>query len=1188
MSVLAPERPATERLSGNYELVPSPVGALEDLDRELEFLFDSDGPYASVCCGTSLTSNGSACCASKTLSQVLLLRRTRVRKHCASRRFRASRGAPHEVTNKIQWASAFSLAERLESVRLASEPLSRNATRTGRARYRRWRSMTPFATAEEELAGPEQLYGCSSDELSYAFAEPLTRLRRLLSEVDWLDDAEALVCAPEHSLAVDEDTGSDHGPLCALSPTFSAFRRRISSSIHELDRGAPGLCDPAHLIEAFERPLKYRLLDRLLPALIVNLHEAKAAGTLSGCTPEERYGDFIRRIHTADWRREFFLEYPVIARVSATMGMLAASSVVEFLSRLYSDWALIRNEFGFRVGDAIRQVHLVGDLHDRCRAVLILEFESSSKLVYKPRSIEVALHFQQLVDWVNQRGLEPRLRTMKVLSRAGYGWEEYISADACSSEHEVKCFYERQGSLMALLYAVSATDVHSENIIAARDDPVLVDHETLFQPEYFVSGETREERANRAFSASLAADALWYLGLLPSRRYARDGSPGIDISGLAGGDSSVGAVRVPTLVNQGRDDMRMELRLGENGPQQNRPMLGDAVSSVYDYRRELMLGFQKACQLLFVEKEALLAENGPLASFARDRTRVLLRPTSQYAMLLTSLGRPDFLRDGVSTDMHLDRFLSSAASWKGAPAIAEAERTDLWYGDVPAFYSRASSLNLWTSVGRRIDRLFPKSGFQVARRRIAALDERRADGLSWEIEAAIDCSIATADLDSDSSTRRQPSTFRIARPPTTSEATKVVALELADDLGRYIDRIRHDVGPYVNWPTVVDGDGAVVVQPAMGPTLHEGVSGVGLFFAYLGELLGRDEFREVAHRAQRTARRCIDSFPGHWSAGAFTGQGGYLYLLLHLASLWKDATLLEECADRAAGLQEAILDDHQYDFSGGAAGLVPVLLGLHQADPGGPGLDLAKKCGWHLVNSASSQAAGLGWVPEDDPSPALIGLGHGASGVALSLMSLYRATGESAFRRVAVEALGYERSLFDERERGWPDLRRIDDPTNHSRIAAWCHGAAGIGLARCRMGHDLAEPRIFSEIRTALDVTLDVGFGSNHSLCHGDLGNIELLLEASRLLSDDVVESSRLRLATSIVSDIAEHGYITGITQGVDSIDLLRGAAGIGYGLLRIASPERIPSVLLLDTPGRWAARPPRSVRSAGALVGAV
>lgn len=63
MSVLAPERPATEGIPAAGS---SPIEALEELERELEFLFDSLSPYAS-CCATSVTSNDSACCASKNL-----------------------------------------------------------------------------------------------------------------------------------------------------------------------------------------------------------------------------------------------------------------------------------------------------------------------------------------------------------------------------------------------------------------------------------------------------------------------------------------------------------------------------------------------------------------------------------------------------------------------------------------------------------------------------------------------------------------------------------------------------------------------------------------------------------------------------------------------------------------------------------------------------------------------------------------------------------------------------------------------------------------------------------------------------------------------------------------------------------------------------------------------------------------
>jgi lantibiotic modifying enzyme len=117
------------------------------------------------------------------------------------------------------------------------------------------------------------------------------------------------------------------------------------------------------------------------------------------------------------------------------------------------------------------------------------------------------------------------------------------------------------------------------------------------------------------------------------------------------------------------------------------------------------------------------------------------------------------------------------------------------------------------------------------------------------------------------------------------------------------------------------------------------------------------------------------------------------------------------------------------------------------------------------------------------------------------------------------------------------------------------------------MADDLMDSRILDEIRVALELTHEVGFGNNHSLCHGDLGNLDLFLEAPNVLTDDGIKNLRSEVASNILSDLAENGYKTGITQGVDSVDLMRGAAGVGFGLLRIASPARVPSVLLLDPP---------------------
>lgn len=134
-------------------------------------------------------------------------------------------------------------------------------------------------------------------------------------------------------------------------------------------------------------------------------------------------------------------------------------------------------------------------------------------------------------------------------------------------------------------------------------------------------------------------------------------------------------------------------------------------------------------------------------------------------------------------------------------------------------------------------------------------------------------------------------------------------------------------------------------------------------------------------------------------------------------------------------------------------------------------------------------------------------------------------------------------------------------------MTVWCHGAPGIGLARlCCLPH-LDDAEIRSEINTALKTTLTHGFGFNHSLCHGDLGNLELLLQASQTLDDPQWKTQVDRLAAIILESIDKHGWLCGVPLGVETPSLMTGLAGIGYGLLRLAEPTRVPSILVLAPP---------------------
>jgi lantibiotic modifying enzyme len=138
-------------------------------------------------------------------------------------------------------------------------------------------------------------------------------------------------------------------------------------------------------------------------------------------------------------------------------------------------------------------------------------------------------------------------------------------------------------------------------------------------------------------------------------------------------------------------------------------------------------------------------------------------------------------------------------------------------------------------------------------------------------------------------------------------------------------------------------------------------------------------------------------------------------------------------------------------------------------------------------------------------------------------------------------------------------------------MMAWCYGAPGIGLARLRpvvrLRAHRAHARIARDVEIAVKSTLERGFGRNHCLCHGDLGNLDFLVHAARTLDDGALEEAWRRRAASVLASIEQGGVLCGMPLGIESVALMNGLAGIGLGLLRLAEPERVPSVLALEPP---------------------
>jgi lantibiotic modifying enzyme len=134
-------------------------------------------------------------------------------------------------------------------------------------------------------------------------------------------------------------------------------------------------------------------------------------------------------------------------------------------------------------------------------------------------------------------------------------------------------------------------------------------------------------------------------------------------------------------------------------------------------------------------------------------------------------------------------------------------------------------------------------------------------------------------------------------------------------------------------------------------------------------------------------------------------------------------------------------------------------------------------------------------------------------------------------------------------------------------MIAWCHGAPGIGMARLASLQHHDDAAIREEINVAVQTTFKEGFGRNHALCHGDLGNLETLMIATQVLPECYSRESVEQLQAALLENMKKQGWQSGIAYPIETPGLMLGLAGTGYALLRMADPERVPSLLVLAPP---------------------
>jgi type 2 lantibiotic biosynthesis protein LanM len=475
---------------------------------------------------------------------------------------------------------------------------------------------------------------------------------------------------------------------------------------------------------ALVRDLRRALAFVATRTLVLELNVARTLGRLEGDTSEERLAHFLTaHLGDPDIWAAILDQYPVLARLMTATVERWLDATIEMLRRLVEDQSMIEHYLskGTELGPLTAIRSASSDPHRGGRTVAILTFASGQKVVYKPKSLAVDVEFQHLIDWLNTIGLGFEHRMLKVLDRGAYGWVECAERAPCDTVEAVRSFYVRQGSMLALLHLLRATDMHFENVIAAGAYPILVDLETLFHHP-----RRARENASPSDRVLLAIqESVFSVGLLPVFALERGPASGVDFSALGGRRGQTFPHPMPTLEEVERDTMRFVLKSAETTGADNRPSLGDQPVDASAYADAVVEGFLITYSRLVAERSALEAR---LDRFADVEVRHIVRPTFHYTFLLNSSLHPDFLRDALGREQALNRLWFPVLSQPVLRDVVSFERADLLAGDVPLFTTRPGSRDLWSSGGERLANFFPQTSLDACRQRLAQMGDRDCAG----------------------------------------------------------------------------------------------------------------------------------------------------------------------------------------------------------------------------------------------------------------------------------------------------------------------------------------------------------------------------------------------------------------------------------------------------------------------------
>ncbi len=817
-----------------------------------------------------------------------------------------------------------------------------------------------------------------------------------------------------------------------------------------------------------------------------------------------------------DDRLGFFSCYPVVARILAARLAGREHSAKLLAKRLASDSHRLQSKWGCPIATLEAIDWNFSDPHWGGASVARLSFSGGLQLYYKPRSFAANSFLLGLAEAI---GLDLPELVPEHLDCGGHGYALSVPSKPAEDESSVRKYYRRCGQLAVLAQIAGLTDVHSENLVAKSDRPVVIDSETIGDPSPL---DAAYAASRQGVDFLIVRQTPLRSSLFPMPMLAGDRIS--DLSAFGG----VGEQASPVETRSLRGDRPAKTERRTLAARANTLLFNGEVQHPSDHFEQVLQGMQEASQLID-ERQAAIAAYVNAYSDASLDARWVARPTAFYEKLIENLTHPSLAADLLAADAFLVSRLATHSTWSKS-SLLSSERRQIWEGDIPAF--RLQGTDLWAHDDRRV------ACVEFSNTLLREVTHRLSDNNN---QVTLRQQIASLSLAADLSCKTRTNSGPFVGPENAG-----LPLDL-DDIINLLNATAIETEANIGWlalrSLLIDRYSPATTDLS----LYDGAAGILVFTSACTALLGNPVAERLSSKLLEMIFHNSEDLV-QYGVGGYDGISGICYGVEQAGRfLGRDTRAFRSVC--LAALREKLRSAGEYepmDLVCGWAGCLLVtarlldlnsLADIERAEWRCFGDDVAVLIGSRAQFDERRSTAR--WTPIRALSQLPHGLAHGAGGIALALAEWARISCDEDALRLACLAGRHEMAAFNSQSNGWIDYRT-------GRISNfWCYGAAGLvyafeGLAR-HNAEDWGDVLDQSKLAATLFNKEQCG-----SLCHGAIGNMRSLEESRHELPWNEVDLS--------------------LPGGSTIPGLMTGISGVGISLLeRHVGRKLLPNVLTLS-----------------------